>query len=177
MIRGLIQVYTGDGKGKTTAAVGQALRFLGRDCRVIMAQFLKQKDASGEVLILKKLGVEILFWGGDYGKRLIANLPLENVENIRKEGEKFLKEVMQRIKNKRYDLLILDEISVAINHGLIREKNLIELLRNKPDFLEVIITGRGAPSGIISIADLVTEMRKIKHPYDREIKLRKGVEY
>lgn len=177
MRRGLIQVYTGDGKGKTTAAVGQAIRFLGRDYRVMMAQFLKEKDVSGEILILKKLGVKVLFWGGEYGRRFLANLPLDDIEGIRREGEDFLRRVMEEVKNKGYDLLILDEINVAMNYGLIRENEVLRLMRDKPVSLEVIMTGRRAPSGIISIADLITDMRKVKHPYDQGIRIRKGVEY
>jgi len=176
MRKGLIQIYTGNGKGKTTAAVGQAIRALGRGYRVMMVQWLK-KNNSGEIPVLKRLGVEVLSWGGDYGKKLIANLPLEDIDKIIQENEAFFKQVMEKIKKGKYDLLILDEINVAIKLGLIEEDEVLKWLKNKPPSLEVILTGREATSQLLAIADLVTEMKKVKHPYDRGVKMRKGVEY
>lgn len=174
--KGLIQVYTGNGKGKTTAAVGQAIRALGRGFKVIVVQWLKNGQ-SGEVPVLKKLGIEVVVWGGEYGKKMITGTPLKDRYTIQKESESFLNQVIEKIRNHHYDLVIFDEINVAIKSGLIEEEKFLNWLRNKPYSLEVILTGREASPEILSQADLVTEMKNIKHPYDKGTKMRKGVEY
>jgi cob(I)alamin adenosyltransferase len=176
MKKGLIQIYTGNGKGKTTAAVGQAVRALGRGYRVMMVQWLKD-GSSGEIVVLKKLGVEALSWGGDYGKKLIANLPLEDKGKIIQKSEAFFEQVVEKIKGGRYDLLILDEITIAVKLGLIGEDKVLRWLKNKPSSLEVILTGGEVTSRLVSIADLITEMKKVKHPYEQGIKMRRGIEY
>jgi len=174
--KGLIQVYTGDGKGKTTAAVGQAIRALGRGFKVMIVQWLKD-GRSGEIPVLKKLGIEVVVWGGEYGKKMIAGIPLRDIHTIQKESESFLHKITEKIRNYHYDLVIFDEINVALKSRLIDREKFLSWLRNKPDFLEVILTGREASPEILSQADLVTEMKKIKHPYDKGTKMRKGVEY
>lgn len=177
MRKGLIQVYTGDGKGKTTAAIGQAIRARGRGCKVLLVHFLKGERGSGEVNVLRKVGVKVLFWGNIYGKELLRKTPVENIEKIREEGRLFLQELIKKSREESYDFLILDEINTALYRKLIEEKTVLDILQHKPVSLEVILTGRGAPSSIISLAHLVTEMGKVKHPYDQGIKARKGVEY
>ena len=172
----LIQVYTGNGKGKTTAAVGQVVRALGRDWRVVMVYWLKEAGTSGEMEILKKLGVKTLFWGGRYAKKLAGNTPLENIDRIREEGRSFFRHIMEQMKKEEYDLLVLDEINVAINRGLVEEEELFSFLEHKPASLEVILTGRGASAKIMATANLATEMRKVKHPYDLGTKMIKVIE-
>ena len=177
MEKGLIQVYTGNGKGKSTAATGQIIRAIGRGYRVIMVYWLKEKEISGEMNILEKLGVQTFFWGAHYGQALIANRPLENLSQIKKESKYFLKKIKEKIKKERYDLLVLDEINIAVDYGLVEEKELLQFLEDKPPFLEIILTGRRASFNILTLADLATEMKKIKHPFDQGIKMRKGIEY
>lgn len=170
-------MYTGDGKGKTTAAIGQAIRALGRGYKPVMVFFLKEEASSGEMEVLKNIGVKMLFWGGEYGKSLIKKIFLEDKANIKKQSANFLREIRELIEKGEYDILVLDEINLMIHNSLIEEKEVMEFLKNKPSHLEVILTGRTASPAIISIADLVTEMRKVKHPYDRKILMRKGIEY
>jgi len=177
MKKGLIQVYTGNGKGKSTAAAGQVIRAVGRGYQVIMVYWLKGEKVSGEMSILKKLGVQTFFWGAHYGQVLITNTPLENLSQIKKESRHFLKRIKEKIKKEECDLLVLDEINIAVNYGLVEEKELLQFLKDKPPSLEIILTGRKASYNILSLANLTTEMKKIKHPFDQGIKMRKGIEY
>lgn len=177
MEKGLIQIYTGGGKGKTTAAVGQAIRAKGRGYRTIMVYWLKEQDSSGEMKILKKLGVETFFWGSEYGKNLLTHTPVKNIEKINISSGRFLEKIKNQVKKENCDLLIMDEVNVAVDHNLLEEEQLINFLKNKPPSLEVILTGRRASQRIMAIAHLITEMRKVKHPYNCGIKIRKGIEY
>jgi len=177
MKKGLIQVYTGDGKGKTTAATGQIIRALGRGYRVMIVYWLKSEKSSGEMEVLKRLGVETLFWGGQYGKRLLNGKPINNLSKIKDDSTHFLKQIKDRIKKEKFDLVVMDEINVAVNRGFVEEKRLLKFLKEKPPSLEVILTGRRASERLLSLANLITEMRKVKHPYDEGVKMRKGIEY
>ncbi|HEA47134.1 MAG TPA: cob(I)yrinic acid a,c-diamide adenosyltransferase [bacterium] len=168
--RGLVQVYTGNGKGKTTAAWGQAMRASGQGLRVAIIQFFKGKG-SGEVKIAKKLNLKVHsfcpvhpFFGGKK-KRL---------EKECQEGLTFAKKT---IMSKKYDLIILDEINIALRDRLIEINEVLDLIKKKPKGVELILTGRGAPKKIIETANLVTEMREINHPYKKGIKGRRGIEY
>ncbi|HHF98865.1 MAG TPA: cob(I)yrinic acid a,c-diamide adenosyltransferase [Candidatus Aerophobetes bacterium] len=177
MKKGLIQVYTGNGKGKTTAAIGQAIRAMGRGWRIMVVFWLKGERTSGEMEILKKLGAKVIFWGEEYGKKLITGKPVGNKDNIKKEAKDFLNKIKGIIEKERYDLLIMDEINVALHYGFIEEKEILDFLKEKPSSLELILTGRKALQSIICMADLVTEVKKIKHPYNSKIKARGGIEY
>jgi len=176
MEKGLIQVYTGEGKGKTTAAIGQAVRAKGRGYKVILVQFLKGRRGSGEISPLEKLGVKVICWGEGYGF-ILSKLEREEKEKIREKGDKFLKEVFREATRDNYDLLVLDEANVALHYGIINEGKLLDFLKNKPSSLEVILTGRYAPFRIIQLADLVSEVKKVKHPYNSGVKKRKGIDY
>jgi len=171
--KGLVQVYTGDGKGKTTAAVGQAVRARGRGLGVCVIQFLKKNDSSGEQGVLRKMGIDIKCFGGDYAFRKLT-------QKETKKAKEFFKKIMDgivsEIEQKHYDLVILDEINILVKKGLLDKKELIEFIKNKSQNTELILTGRGADKEIIGLADLVTECVKIKHPYDKKIKARKGIE-
>jgi len=177
MEKGLVQIYTGEGKGKTTAAIGQAVRARGRGLKVLLIQFLKEKKGSGEISLLENLGVKVICKGGKY-KWLFLNKIGENErKKIRKEWTTLLDKITQKILAQRYDLLILDEINVVVHYGLINEDRLINFIKKKPEGLEIILTGRNASPGLIQAAHLVSEIRNIKHPFEKGIKARKGIEY
>jgi len=125
---------------------------------------------------LEKLGVKVICWGEGYGF-ILSKLEREEKEKIREKGDKFLKEVFREATRDNYDLLVLDEANVALLYGIINEGKLLDFLKNKPSSLEVILTGRYAPFGIIQLADLVSEVKKVKHPYNSGVKKRKGIEY
>ena len=172
--KGLIQVYTGDGKGKTTASIGQAIRAKGHNFKVCFVYFFKnlQDFTYGEVEILKGLGIEVVNFVPQH-PHFYKNIPPEGVR------EKCLKalESIKEIFEKGYHMLILDEILIALRDKFLKEHEILELLDKKPGALEIILTGRGATKKIIHRADLVTEMKKIKHPFHRGVKERRGIEY
>ena len=173
--RGLIQVYTGDGKGKTTAALGLAFRAAEKGLKVIIVQFLKGRQEKQTISKIKNINLYSFgqeknkngSWYFVAGKKLKKN----DIKAIR-EGLKLVEKIMGKT-----DVLILDEINVAIDKGLIETGRIIKMLKKKPKSLEIILTGRNANKKIIELADLVTEMKKIKHPFDRGTKARKGIEY
>jgi cob(I)alamin adenosyltransferase len=170
---GTVQVYTGDGKGKTTAALGQALRAVGHGFKVIVIQFMKGKINYGELSATTYLpGFVIEQWGGPHFVEK-GNLKEEDIK-LARQGLARAKEV---IMSKEYDMVILDEINVAIDYGLIPLKEVVELIKNKPKQVELILTGRYAKKEIMGVADLVTEMEEIKHHYKKGIKARKGIEF
>lgn len=172
--RGLIQVYTGDGKGKTTAAVGQAVRASGRGLNVYMIQFLKKYDSSGEQVVIRKLGIKLQCFGHDYA--FCEKLGQERKRGAKEFFGKIIDEIANEIEQKHYDLVILDEINLLVKKRLLNKEKLIDFIKNKPQNTELVLTGRWADKEIIELADLVTECIKIKHPYDKKIKARKGIE-
>ena len=171
--QGLIYVFTGNGKGKTTAAVGQAVRASGQGFRVLVIQFIKQ-IISGEVEPLKKLGVEIYPMGLGYVGILTDQK--EKAAHIH-AAEKALDFSESKIAEGQYNLLILDEINNAVQLGLLDVREVIELLKNRPEGLSVILTGRNAPAEFIEIADLVSQIKDVKHPFVKGTSAKKGIEY
>ena len=172
MNKGLIQVYTGSGKGKTTAAVGQAIRACGHGLKVMMIQFMKGRE-YGEV----KLAGEIKnFTIEQYGLDTFVekNNPSEKDRELARRG---MERAGQVISSGDYDMVILDEINVAIDHGLVRPDDVYDLLKGKPEEVELILTGRYAPFELIRIADLVSEVKEVKHHYTKGVPARKGIEY
>jgi len=175
MKKGLIQVYTGNGKGKTTAAIGLAIRAIGHKLRVGYIYFHKdpEKWGYGEHKVLAKLGVEIF----GFAKKHPYFYKDVTSEEIRKEcllGLEFIKKLYSENK---YDLLILDEINICMRDGFLKEEEVLDILKAKPEGLELVLTGRGAPCVIIESADLISEINAIKHPYDFGIQRRRGIEY
>ncbi|RLI10943.1 cob(I)yrinic acid a,c-diamide adenosyltransferase [Candidatus Bathyarchaeota archaeon] len=170
---GLVQIYTGDGKGKTTAALGLALRAIGRGLKVFIVQFLKGGFDYGELHVLDRLpNIEVRAFGR--GRFITASGPSkEDLEEARKAMELAREVVMSG----EYDVVILDEINVAIHFGLVSLEEVLELIRNKPRHVELVLTGRKAPKELIEVADLVTEMREVKHPYRRGLPPRPGIEF
>ena len=177
MRKGLIQVFTGEGKGKTTAAVGQAVRARGRDQKVLFAQFLKNKEGSGEIRILERLGIKVMAGGGKYKILPLEKLPEKKKEEIKSDLYRLLDEIKEEIKRKEYDLLILDEINVALHAHLMEEEVILDFLRDRPSSLEIVLTGRCAPPAISRVAHLVSEIIKTKHPYDQGTGARRGIDY
>ena len=173
--KGLIQVYTGDGKGKTTAAVGLACRARGHNLKVRYAYFHKdpQKWEYGEQEVLKKLGVDVF----GFAKKHPHFYKGVSKEEIRKECLKGLEFVRKIYQEDKYDILILDEILISLRDGFLKEEELLKILKTKPGNLELILTGRGATQKIIEQADLVSQIKKVKHPYDLGVQGREGIEY
>ena len=166
-----IHVYTGDGKGKTAAALGLTLRAVGAGWRVLFGQFLKHGEFS-EIKALKKFGGQVTI--RQYGSgRFIKGRPSEKEIEMALAG---LSEIMQVMEDGKYDLIVLDEINVAVHFGLISLKSIKSLLEKRPQNLELVLTGRWAPKEIMERADLVTEVRMIKHYFSKGVPARKGIE-
>ena len=175
MEKGLIHIYCGDGKGKTTAAMGLAIRAAGREKKVFITQFLKS-GKSGELVSLEKLKEYITFLPGKPVNKFVWNMNDEEKMEAKKEHTARFKEIKDIIKNEEYDLLILDEIIATINNGFIELNEIIEFLKNKPETLEVVMTGREPKEELIELANYVTEMKCIKHPFKEGIPSRVGIE-
>lgn len=170
---GLVQVYTGNGKGKTTAALGLAIRALGHGAKVHMVFFMKGEFPYGEREILSKLpGLSFQVFGHEH---LID--PNNVKDDEREQAREALKASKLAIKSGKYDLVILDEVNVASAWKLIHVKDVLALISDKPPSVEVILTGRYADQRIIDKADLVTNMDELKHPYRKGLEARKGIEY
>ena len=173
MEKGLVQVYTGNGKGKTTAALGLALRAVGHGLKVFVIQFMKGNINYGELESVKKLSPYLTI--KQMGRETFVSKTHPDPIDIKMAQEGFAL-AEQAIKNREYDIVILDEINVAIDYGLIPLTDLLHLIDSKPETVELILTGRNAKSEIMDKADLVTEMVDRKHYYDKGIPARKGIE-
>jgi len=173
--KGLIQIYTGPGKGKSTAAIGQAVRAAGHGLKVGLVTFFKDPEAFGygEYKSLEKLGIKTFLFAKKH-PHFYKELNTEDVCQECSRGLDFIKELF---RDSSWDMLVLDEINIAVRDGFLQEKELLSLLEAKPEKLELVLTGRGITGKIIEKADLVSEVREVKHPYRQGIKSRKGVEY
>jgi len=173
LAKGLTQVYTGNGKGKTSAAFGLALRAIGRGLKVYVIQFIKGGFDYGELHIVKRLpNLKLKAFGRG---QFISQMPPEEEDfKLAREALQLAQEV---VKSGEFDIIVLDEINVALNLRLIKTEEVVNLIKNKPSHVELVLTGRSAPPEIISIADLVTEMKETKHPYTQGEPPRKGIEY
>ena len=169
---GYVQVYTGNGKGKTTAAIGLTIRALGAGMNVFFAQFIKGGRYS-EINMLEKIGGSSLVCR-QYG--LGCFITREAVEEDKKAAHKGIEEVREAMKSGKYQLIVLDEANVAVKIGLLDTDDLIKLVDEKPQMVELVFTGRGAPDELIMREDLVTEMTEIKHYYQKGIMARRGIE-
>jgi cob(I)alamin adenosyltransferase len=170
--KGYIHLYTGAGKGKTTAAFGLALRAAGNGLRVYIAQFAKGTK-SGELELLKKLSRKVTI--KQFGARsFITKHPTTIDRTLAESG---IAEVAGIIAHGRYDMVILDEIGIACRFGLLSVEPVIAMLKARPSCVEIILTGRNAPKELIDIADLVTEMKEIKHYFQQGVGARAGIEY
>lgn len=170
-MKGYLQVYTGDGKGKTTAALGLSLRAAGAGLKVFIAQFLKQGDYSetkalerfSDVIVLEQFGLG----------QFVKGQPTQAEINAARDG---LEKARIVLSSGDYDVVILEEANVAVAIGLFSVKDLMDIIRQKPEHVELVITGRGAAPEVMEKADLVTEMKAVKHYYEKGVQARVGIE-
>ena len=173
--RGLIIVNTGPGKGKTTAAMGTALRAVGQGMRVLMLQFLKGSWHYGELDAVKAFGDKFVMKQMGRGfVKVGAEKP--DPEDVRLAEEAWA-EGQQAIQSGEWDLVILDEINYAISYGMLDPAKVVEGLKKRPEMVHVILTGRNAHPTIVDAADTVTEMRQVKHAYEKGVMAQRGIEY
>jgi len=168
---GLVHIYTGNGKGKTTAAFGLAVRMLGRGGKVLIIQFMKAPKAYGEQVKIEECGAVIESFGLP---KFVHGEPTE--EDI-EAAKRALSRAREAASSGEWDLVILDEVCVALRFGMLEVEEVRELVRTKAEHTELVLTGRYCPEELFELADYVTEMREIKHPYQRGVIARKGVEY
>jgi cob(I)alamin adenosyltransferase len=173
--KGLIIVHTGPGKGKTTAALGLGFRAVGSGLKVLMVQFIKGSWHYGELDTAELLGPD-KFVIRPMGKGFVK-LGGEIDPEQKRAAEEAWGFAREKLFSGEYDMIILDEINYAISYGLVSVAPVVEALRQKPEAVHVVLTGRSAPPEIIELADLVTEMREIKHPYQKGIEAQRGIEY
>lgn len=176
MKKGLVHVYTGEGKGKTTASVGLAVRAAGQGMKVLFVQFFKEDSApSGEKDVFASIpGIDLersncrhpIFTKGSTDLSFVKASLLDTYAGAK-----------EKAVSGGYDMLVLDEVTSAVNGGWVPVDDLLDFLGNKPEGLEVVMTGRGAPVELVQVADYVTEMLKIKHPYDAGVGARRGIEF
>lgn len=170
---GLIHLYCGDGKGKTSAAAGLALRAAGAGKRVLFTQFMKD-GSSSEIGVLRGIeNISVLLCKKPYG--FYWNMTAQQRVQAKADYARLLREALQQ--SAEVELLVLDEIVSACNRGVVEEAYLVDFLKSKPERLEIVLTGRDPSETLIACADYVTEMKKIKHPYDRGIAARRGIEF
>lgn len=174
--KGFIQIYTGDGKGKTTAALGLALRAAGNNYRVCMVQFLKT-SRTGEIESAKKLEGNFKIYRFEKKKGFFWTLNDCEKEELKKEVKKAYEFCLKALENNTCDILIMDEVMAILSNRLLSVEEIIKLIDKKPDNMELILTGRNVPEEILQKADLVTEMKNIKHYMDKGILAREGIEY
>jgi len=172
MEMGLIQVYTGDGKGKTTAALGLALRAAGHGFKTCVVQFMKGKTDYGELFVTKRIPEITIeqFGRPDFVEK--GNPEPEDVQGAKDA----LEYASQAMLSGVYDIVVLDEVNVAVDFGLVSETDVLLVLEEKPRTVELVLTGRYAPQSFLDKADLVSEVREIKHPFDEGVMARKGIE-
>lgn len=173
-MEGLIHIYTGTGKGKTTAAAGLSVRFAGSGGRVLFTQFLKN-DNSSEVAVLRQIR-NIVFLPSDACFGFTRSMTPEIKENARNHYNNYFTKIIGKASSGNYGLLVLDEIIAADNAGLIEHGRLIDFLENRPYNLEVVLTGRSPSQDLQDIADYISDIVKVKHPFDKGISARMGIE-
>lgn len=169
---GLVHIYTGDGKGKTTASVGLAVRAAGVGKRVLFSQFLKGRP-TGELGPLKKIGVCVI--RSEAVTKFIPYMTGQELFECKKNQQAVFSEVEDKINS--FDVVILDEIIGAVSTGMISLEEVTGLIKERPDGTEIVLTGRDAPQELIKLADYVSEIKAVKHPYDKGISAREGIEY
>ncbi len=172
---GLIHVYTGEGKGKTTAAVGLATRALGHGFKVCYTSFHKRPEKYGynEIQSLEKLGAKVISFAKGH-PHMDKSLDSEEIAREALEGISHLNKLLAQ---ESFDLLVMDEVLISIRDNYLSEDKLVEFIQNKPNNMELVMTGRGATPRIIEMVDYATNLQKVKHPYDQGITSREGIEF
>ncbi|XXY45211.1 cob(I)yrinic acid a,c-diamide adenosyltransferase [Sorangium sp. So ce269] len=170
--KGLVVVYTGHGKGKTTAALGMVFRALGRGMRVAVVQFIKGKWKTGERLFAETLpGLTFLVMGRGF------TWESDDLSRDKAAARAAFQEAAALIAGGEQDIVVLDEITYALHYGFVAEEELLAALRARPAHVHVVITGRNAPDALVELADLVTEMKSVKHPFEQGMKAQIGVDF
>lgn len=172
--RGMVHVYTGDGKGKTTAALGLALRVIGHGGKVFMLQFMKGSKNYGEIKAAEKYLPDLTIVQSGQESFVSKEKPAEIDIRLALEGLALAKKV---VAENYYDLVILDEINVALDFKLVPLKDVLELIKNKPEEMELVLTGRYAPREIIEMGDVVSNVTLVNHPYYHGVEARQGIEF
>jgi len=172
--RGMVHVYTGDGKGKTTAALGLALRVIGHGGKVFMLQFMKGSKNYGEIKAAEKYLPDLTIVQSGQESFVSKEEPAEIDIRLALEGLALAKKV---VAENYYDLVILDEINVALDFKLVPLKDVLELIKNKPEEMELVLTGRYAPREIIEMGDVVSNVTLVNHPYYHGVEARQGIEF
>jgi cob(I)alamin adenosyltransferase len=175
MAKGLIHVYTGHGKGKTTASFGLAMRAAGHGKSVLILQFLKSRTKnSGEITAARKCGIKVVKFKGQTAPIFDPSVTKSQLKKAVKEAIEYS---IEEIKSHKYDLIVLEEFNNVLGNGYAPPATLKRIVTSKPDDLELVFTGRNAPDELLELADYVTEMRMLKHPADNGIMARKGIEF
>ena len=169
--RGLLLVNTGNGKGKSTAAFGVVMRAIGHGLRVCVIQFIKGKWKTGELQAAERLGVEFKPMGKGF------TWESKNIEEDKEMMRHAWSVASEKVLSGNYDLIILDEINYVLGYGYVPVDDVVRVLKSRPSHVHVVLTGRNAPEEIISVADCVTEMREVKHPYRSGIPAQKGIDF
>ena len=170
---GLVLLYTGDGKGKSTASFGQAMRAAGHGMKVCIIQFIKGKWQTGEAMSFARLADRVEFHVKGSGFTWLSD---DKSAAIRAAEEAFAF-AAEKIMSNRFDMVVLDELTYLITYGMVAENEVLELIKRRPAALHLVITGRGASENLMNAADLVSEIRMIRHPYEKGIEARKGIEF
>lgn len=175
MKTGLIHIYCGDGKGKTTAASGLAVRAAGAGYRVLIARFLKN-DRSSELASLALIpGIDILPTEKEFGFIFSKDNPV--LKEAREYYTGYFERAVQKAAEEHYDMLVLDEINAAVTYGIVAKDRVIQFLTGKPEELEIVLTGRNPAEEIVALADYVSEIQCLKHPFKKGIRAREGIEF
>ena len=171
--KGLLMIFTGNGKGKTTAAIGLSVRAAGHGMRTCFIQFIKGSWHYGEMDALKRLSdlIDLEVMGRGFTWKS------DDLEKDKKEAKNAWEHAKKVILSCDYDIVVLDEFTYAINYSMVDLEDVVETFKKRPQRLHVVVTGRDAPDELIQIADLVTEMKEVKHPFKAGIKAQKGIEF
>jgi len=172
--KGMIHVYTGDGKGKTTAALGLALRAIGHGYKVFMLQFMKGSKNYGEIIAAEKYLPDLTIMQCGLETFVDRNSPSPADKRLAAEGFELARKI---IADNRHDMVILDEINVAVDFGLVPLDELLKIMKSKPPEMELVLTGRYAPEEIIALGDVVSDVKLLNHPYYHGIEAREGIEF
>lgn len=176
MEKGYVQIYTGEGKGKTTAAFGLALRAVGNGLKVMIVQFLKGRT-TGEVEAIKNLQPKLTVYRAAEADKFSWELTLPEKRELQKKVQREIEDIIEGLELKLWDVLILDEVFGAITADIVREKEIFNLLDKRPETVEIVMTGRNPSQEMMDRADLMTEMTCVKHYFKSGVEARKGIEY